>query len=219
MPRRALVLRPEPGNARTCAALRAAGVEAIALPLFAVAPCAWDVPDAGAHDALLLTSANAVRHAGDGLRMLSHLPVVAVGAATAAAARAAGLKVSIVGHGDAAQAVALAARYPRLLHLAGRDRVEQPGVTARTVYASELVPVDDDVMAAARDAVVLLHSRRAAARFVDLLGQGPRDRVRIAALSPAVARAAGGGWRAVEVAPDPSDAALVATAVRVAIDP
>lgn len=219
MPRRALVLRPEPGNARTCDALRAAGVEAVALPLFAVAPCAWQVPEASAFDALLLTSANGVRHAGDGLRALAGLPMVAVGEATAAAARAAGLTVAITGTGDAAAAVALAARYPRLLHLAGRDRVEAPGVTAVTVYASDALPVAGDVMDAAEDAVVLLHSRRAALRFVTLFADRRRDAVRIVALSPAVAQAVGAGWRTLTVAPRPSDAALVAAAVRVAIDP
>ncbi|MEH3045851.1 uroporphyrinogen-III synthase [Sphingomonas adhaesiva] len=217
--RRALVLRPEPGNARTCAALRATGVAAVALPLFAIVPHDWPVPDAAGFDALLLTSANAVRHAGAGLHRLSHLPVVAVGEATAVAARAAGLRVAITGDGDAAQAVALAARYPRLLHLAGRDRVAVAGVTAVTVYASDPLAVTVDAVAAARDAVVLLHSRRAAARFVALAGAMSRESVRVAALSAAVAAEAGTGWQAVAVAPRPDDAALVATAVRLAIDP
>lgn len=219
MARRALVLRPEPGNARTCAALRAAGVEAVALPLFAVVPCAWDVPDAARFDALLLTSANAVRHAGDNFQALAHLPVVAVGEATAAAARAAGLAVAVTGDGDAARAVALAARYPRLLHLAGRDRVAAPGVEAVTVYASDAIALGDDAMAAARDAVVLLHSQRAATRFVAILGAVPRASVRVVALSNAVAHALGEGWGSVTIAVQPSDAAMVAAAARVAIDP
>ncbi|MEH3035290.1 MAG: uroporphyrinogen-III synthase [Sphingomonas adhaesiva] len=219
MARRALVLRPEPGNARTCAALRAAGVEAVALPLFAVVPRRWTVPAAERFDALLLTSANAVRHAGEGMQALAHLPVVAVGEATAAAARAAGLSVAVTGDGDAARAVALAARYPRLLHLAGRDRVAAPGVEAVTVYASERVAVPGDAMAAARGAVVLLHSRRAATRFVAMLGAVPRASVRVVALSPAVADVLGAGWDSVTVAARPGDAAMVEAAARVAIDP
>lgn len=214
---RALVLRPEPGNARTCAALTAAGFEPVALPLFAVAPCAWSPPDPADHDALLLTSAQAVRHAGAGLARLAHLPVVAVGAATAAAAGAAGLTVAIVGRGDAASAVAQATGYPRLLHLAGRDRVALPGVAAVTVYAADPLPVAAGAIDAALDAVVLLHSVRAAARFAGLAATLPRDRVRIAALSASVARAAGPGWAQAIVATEPGDAALI-QAVRAACD-
>ncbi len=72
---RALVLRPAPGNARTCAALAAAGLEPVALPLFDIVPCAWVAPDPAGYDALLLTSAQAVRHAGAGLALLAGLPV------------------------------------------------------------------------------------------------------------------------------------------------
>ena len=43
--RRIAVLRPEPGNARTAAAVEAMGFAAIRLPLFAVVPLAWTVPD------------------------------------------------------------------------------------------------------------------------------------------------------------------------------
>jgi uroporphyrinogen-III synthase len=216
--RRALVLRPAPGNARTCTALAAAGIAAVSLPLFAVAPVAWSVPDPLPFDAILLTSAQAVRHAGPGLSRLAALPVVAVGAATAAAARAAGLQVALVGTGDAASVVAQAAAFPRLLHLAGRDRVVQPGIAALTVYASEALPVDGDAIAAAVDAVVLLHSVRAATRFARLAAALPRERVRIAALATAVAEAAGTGWARVVVAPEPHDVALVRIAARLAID-
>ncbi|VXC75507.1 uroporphyrinogen-III synthase [Sphingomonas sp. 8AM] len=210
---RALVLRPEPGNARTCAALAATGLEPVALPLFAAAPLDWSPPDPTAFDALLLTSAQAVRLAGDGLARLAGLPVVAVGAATAAAARAAGLDVAIVGDGDAAAAVARAAAFPRLLHLAGREHVAQPRVSALPVYASEPVVVAPDALAAALDAVVLLHSARAAQRFAMLAGRLPRAQIRLAALSSAVAAAAGGGWAKVVVAERPGDAALIQAAL------
>ena len=102
MTRRLAVLRPEPGNSATAARIVAAGFDAVRLPLFAVEPLAWTAPDPGEYDALLLTSANAVRHAGTALDRLRGVPVVAVGQATANAARAAGLTVAITGDGDAA---------------------------------------------------------------------------------------------------------------------
>ncbi|PCG09160.1 hypothetical protein COA17_09760 [Sphingomonas ginsenosidimutans] len=219
-PRRALVLRPEPGATRTCAALAAAGVEASALPLFETRAVAWTAPDPARFDALLLTSANAPRHAGTALDTLSVLPVVAVGAATAAAARAAGLRIAHVGTGNARDSVAGAPHFSRLLHLAGRDRIDVPDVTAITVYASEARPEAADALEmASSGAVVLLHSVRAATHFAARIAQKRRSGTRIAALSAAVAAAAGDGWGATAIAPAPTDAALVATAVRLAIDP
>lgn len=217
-PRRALVLRPEPGNARTVALLRSAGVAAIALPLFEVRALPREMPDLHGIDALLLTSANAVRASGPGLAHLSHLPVVAVGEATASAARAAGLRVVVTGQSDAAAAVASARNFPRLLHLAGREHVAVPGTERVVVYASEPVEVAPSALAVAVDQLVLLHSARAAARFAKLTKHLPRPRIALAALSAKVAAAAGAGWRRVVVADSPNDAALVAAATMLAID-
>lgn len=219
MIRRALVLRPEPGNAQTCTALAAAGMAAVAMPLFEVVPCAWTPPDPAGFDGLLFTSANAVRHAGAALATFAHLPVVAVGAATARAARHAGLSVATVGSGDATQAVAQAGAAGRLLHLAGRDRVGLEHVTAVTVYCSRSIELPPGTIDAALDSVVLLHSPRSAARFATLAAGLPRDRVRLAALSAAVAAAAGPGWAAVAIASAPTDLELVGEAARLAIDP
>ena len=216
--RRALVLRPEPGNARTVASVRAAGLEAVGVPLFAVRAVAWSVPDPAGVDALLLTSANAVRLAGAGLRSLAHLPVVAVGEVTAAAARAADLTVAVTGRDDAAAAAA-AGNFARLLHLAGREHVAVPGSERAIVYASDEMPVARDALAPAVGGVVLLHSARAAARFASLAADLPRGSIALAAISAKVAAAAGAGWRRVVVADAPNDAALVAAAVTRAIDP
>lgn len=208
---RLLVVRPEPGAARTAARLRDAGGEVLVWPLFAVAPVAWDVPDPGEVDALLLTSANAVRHAGAGLTALATVPVVAVGAATAAAARAVGLTVVATGDGGVEEALAQAAGYPRLLHLAGRDHMPA-GHATRIVYDSVALPVDGRAFAAeAAGQTVLLHSARAAARVAALLPE--RSGTAVAALSAAVAAAAGSGWRRVVVPARPTDVALCAAAL------
>lgn len=209
MTRALAVLRPEPGNTATAGRIEALGLRAIRLPLFAIRPVAWTPPDTAHYDALLLTSANAVHHAGPGLGAL-RLPVVAVGEATARAARAAGLCVETVGDGDAAAAVR-ASGGRRLLHLAGQDRVDA-GVDAITVYAAEPVPVASVAMLA--DCVALLHSARAAQRLAGLLQRNAVTGVRIAALSAAV-RAAGPDCPGA-VADRPDDAALVALAARLA---
>ncbi|MEJ8631019.1 uroporphyrinogen-III synthase [Sphingomonas sp. I4] len=127
------------------AALHAAGLTARWIPLFEARAVEWTPPDPDMVDALLLTSAQAVRLAGPGLDDLRHKPVVAVGPATAATARAAGLSVVLTGTRDAAAVVAeaKAAGLTRLLHLAGRDRVET-GAMVRTVYAADPCAIPRD---------------------------------------------------------------------------
>lgn len=218
MSRRVAVLRPEPGNAATCARARAAGLDVTALPLFAVEPLSWTPPDPADHDALLLTSANSVRHAGPGLGAFATLPVLAVGAATADAAQAAGLDVMMTGSSDAAALIAGAgARWHRLLHLGGQETgIVVGGTVTRSipVYASVAQPIDDAAIAGLAGGVLLLHSVRAAATFAALADRAGLDRttMAVAAISDGVAAAAGAGWRAGAIAPAPTDTALIATA-------
>lgn len=222
MSRRALVVRPEPGGAATAARLAALGLDAVRLPLFAVTPLPWSPPPA-TFDALLLTSANAVRHAGPALADLRMLPVVAVGGGTAAAAEAHGLQVAAIGTGDAADALSIAHAqgWRRVIRLAGRERTPLAGVTDVPVYASDPLSPPPGALESARSAVALLHSTRAARFFADLIDRDrvPRREVRLAAISAAVAGAAGTGWDRVLVAAAPSDQQLVAAARTLAIDP
>lgn len=213
------VLRPEPGNAATAGRIAAAGGTAIRLPLFEVRPLAWAAPDPADHDALFLTSANAVRQAGPELARLAVLPVHAVGRATAAAATAAGLHVVAVGHADgtALAAAAAAAGVSRALHLAGVDRAVAtlPGVSrVVATYASAPVSVDPAQLEALNGAVALIHSRRAAARLAELFAD--KATTTLVTISRAAGEAAGGGWAGIVVAPAPDDAALVRTALALA---
>ena len=89
-----VILRPEPGAGATAEAARQRGLNPIVAPLFRIEPVEWQPRDPAEFDALLLTSANAVAQAGDGLREFASLPVYCVGEATAAAARDAGLSVA-----------------------------------------------------------------------------------------------------------------------------
>lgn len=214
------VLRPEPGNAATCARIAAAGHLPIALPLFEVVALPWTAPDACDFDALLLTSANAVRMAGPALRRFAALPAYAVGRATAEAARAAGLTVAATGAGDAATLLAAAGAegVMRALHLGGRETMVAPAppvARAITVYASDSLPVAAEQIAALDGAVALVHSARAAARLAELAG-AVRPGIALVAISPAAAMAAGEGWRSVSVAQRPDDAAMLAAAFALA---
>lgn len=213
------MLRPEPGNAATCARIRAIGLEPVALPLFEVRALDWTAPAADAFDALILTSANAVRHAGAGLARYAGLPVYAVGAATARAAEVAGLEVAMAGASDAEALIAAAARsgIGRALHLGGRETgVMAGGIIAASiaVYASDVVDIAADRLATLAGATALLHSPRAADRFAALCATSGIDRatIAVAAISPAVAAAAGRGWARLAVAATTDDAALIAVA-------
>lgn len=220
MTRAVAVLRPEPGNAATVAKVEAAGLTAIRLPLFAVRALDWTAPDPAGFDALILTSANTPRLAGPDLDIFAHLPVFAVGPATAAAARAHGLTVSETGERDGADLVATMATrgFSRALLLAGREHVlHDGGIVARSiaVYAADPLPVDPKATDMLAGSVALLHSARAARRFADIAGAG-RASIRLAAISPTVADAAGPGWADIAAAPLPGDDALIALARRLA---
>jgi len=218
-----LILRPEPGASATLEAARQMGLDARACPLFAVRPLAWE-PLPRAHvDAVLLGSANALRHGGPALAQYRGVPAYAVGARTAEAARAAGLDVVASGKGGLqAMLGALAPGHRRLLRLAGRERVdlELPTgveVVLREVYASEPLALPLEIAALlSRPALALLHSGSAAAHFAHLCDVHGIDRSRLllAAIGPRVAAQAGAGWRDLRSASLPDDAALLALASR-----
>lgn len=216
MTRRIAVLRPEPGNAATVSRIAARGAQAIGLPLFVVRPLDWTPPDTGNVDAVLLTSANTLRHGGPGLARLTRLPAFAVGEKTAAAARETGFDVVASGAADVSAIVAAAHAqgYRRLLHLGGRDRASAVGGaidTAIAVYASDVRAIDRAELVPLAGAVALLHSARAARRLGELIDAAGMARagIAVAAISAAVAEAAGPGWSGVTVAKVPRDESLI----------
>lgn len=217
MTARVIVFRPEPGATDTLARLAKAGIDAVAAPLFAARPIAWTPPDPAAFDALLLTSAAAVRHGGAALELYRQLACWCVGPATAAAAAAAGLRVSRVGDSNATTLLAEPeARERRWLWLAGERHQplvapEGASLTIVPVYAMAELPPPDALQAAlARRAVVMLHSGEAARRVRGIVADpGLHDLV---AISAAVAEAAGPGWRSIAAPTYPKDAEMVAIA-------
>lgn len=224
MTRPIAILRPEPGSAATAERVRAAGLDPLLLPLFAVVPLDWTPPAPAGFDALLLTSANAARHAGPGLAALARLPVLAVGPQTARAAERAGLRVIESGHRGVDALLALQPWSQRLLWLAGRDRIaiEHPAIrTAIPVYASEAVALTREQALNLAGSVALVHSARATRQLAAQLDAHriPRASVRIAAISTRAADADGRGWDRVAIAARPNDTALIDAARPLAIDP
>lgn len=228
MKRPLLIVRPEPGASMTAELARARGWEAVAAPLFAVRPLSWPPPRPEDFDALLLTSANAARCGGEGLRRFAALPTYAVGEKTAAAARAAGLTVAAVAGGNAAGAAALlrAACCRAVLHLAGAHvrQFDSQGleITRISVYVSEAVsgPGRDFEAVLSRAPVTLIHSARAGAAFARWVGEALAERstIALAGISRAALAPAGEGWGEVAVAARPDDAALLEAAAHLCVD-
>lgn len=217
-----VLLRPEPGWTASAAAARLLGLTVGGHPLFEAEPVVWSVPE-GDFDALLVGSAAVFRRGGPDLAALMRVPVLAVGEATAAAARRAGFTVAATGLGGLQRLLdGEAGRVRRYLRIGGEERValcphEGQDVVERAVYRMRPVPISSRLaqVLASGGVVVALHSAAAARHLTtefDRLALDPA-RVALVALHPRVAAAAGGRWANVEVAKNPTDAALLAKAV------
>lgn len=210
-----MILRPEPGNSQSVARAKAKGLNAFGYPLFAIEAVDWTGPPASDFNALLLTSANAVR----GLDAYCRLPVYAVGAATAEAARSAGLIVAKEGT-NGVDAFLASLEPQKMFHPHGEDTTPTAPngheITQAITYRSRAVEPATPTWDALDEApIVLLHSQRAIMHFAALTGQQGIDRSRISlvAISQAVANLAGSGWEAVALAAFPRDDAMIDAAL------
>ena len=214
-----LVLRPEPGASVTVKRAQELGLDAFSVPLFEIEPVSWSAPDPGNFDGLLVTSANAVRHAGDEIKELTGLPVYAVGAATADVAREAGLDVALAGEGGVDRLLDAVPPGLRLLHLCGEYRrmPTDPNHEITPLVVQTAKPIEAPDLSAAKGAVAMIHSPRAGARFAELVAD--RRSILIAAISQPAADAVGQGWATVEVAEYLNDYGLLALAARLCDKP
>ncbi|MDA5092919.1 uroporphyrinogen-III synthase [Aliiroseovarius sp. KMU-50] len=216
-----LLTRPHEGNARLLAACEAEFGEAIPSvdsPVLEIERIG-DWPDLSSYRSVLLTSANAVW--GD----LSGLLAYCVGARTAEAARGAKAQVKAV----AMDAVSLMKEQPELqgsvIYLRGahvsQDLAAQYGCAEHITYDQRALPLTDDARAliTGEDPALLpLFSPRSARLIAkDICGQGqtPGPKLRVIALSDAVAQAWQDEWSdipdhgLVEICPAPTQVMMV----------
>ena len=179
---RVLITRPAAQAEATRAALEAAGHEALVDPVLEIRPKPADPLDLTDATALVVTSANATPALAG---LPTGLPVFAVGAATAAAARAHGCASVTIGPGDGAGLAQLIARQltaGTVLHLAGTEvkpgleaglRAAGIGYRRHVVYAArpvaELGPITRSALAQGTLGAVLFFSPRSAAVWCDLV--------------------------------------------------
>lgn len=224
---RVYVIRPDPGLSKTIAAGAARALPIAGVPLFKVVPCGWTLPDIETFDALLVGSANAFRHGGDKLSALSHLPVLAVGPATADAARDAGFTVARVGSGGLQHVLdEIDGEFGHLLRLSGEDHVSlaPPAGTQiieRIVYKIGKADLPEEVASQlSQGSLVLLHSAAAAQHFVNECNRLGVDRahVSLCALGPRILEPVGEGWQAARAAANPDENDLLALAIAMCQD-
>ncbi|MCE7795667.1 uroporphyrinogen-III synthase [Sphingobium sufflavum] len=214
-----LVLRPEPGATRTGEALGKAGFRPVSYPLYVVETVEWTPPDPAQYDAVLVTSANAMRLGGPGVSRYCRLPLFAVGEASARAAQRAGFRDVTTGGGNAPLTLPLivAAGYSRILHLCGMEvrEVDDLGLSITRLPVYGTMPTGDaqglaQALPREREIFALVHSPRAGGRLAELVSPADRDRITILAISGAASEACGEGWHGRVIAGAATDAALLA---------
>lgn len=223
--KRVAITRALPEAERTGERVRALGAEPVIAPLLTIVPCAYNTTVEGAQ-ALIFTSSNGVRAFPD-VRGARGCVVLAVGEATAEAARAAGLLDVRAAAGDVASLAALAQREldPRggkLIHiggehlagdLAGQLRTAGFRVERRLAYSAHAAIALPAAFSGPLD-IVLFHSARAAETFVSLGAPGAAQ-LTAGCIGAAVAEAAGKApWRRVIVSPAPREDVFLAAALR-----
>jgi uroporphyrinogen-III synthase len=127
-----LVVRPEADARRTAAQLAAQGHTAVVAPILRIEPTG-EAPPPGTFDAVAITSANAVPALASIRERIAATPLYAVGQRTTAAIRDAGLGYALSSASDAPELADVVAAETRpggiVLHVAGRDRKEEPAAT------------------------------------------------------------------------------------------
>ena len=221
-----LILRPIDGARATAARAKQLSLEPLIDPLFEIEPLDWNAPPSPGFDALMLTSANAIKFGGAGIARYEKLPVLAVGEATASAARKAGFSIQETGRGGA-QALLDSLKngqYPKILRLAGKPHVTLKAadrqITVREVYQSLALPLGKKAKGTlVNETAVLLHSPRAAKKLTDNMQQAGLDRsnCHIIAISEQTALAAGDGWKSMNWAEQPDDDTLLSLAARLCL--
>lgn len=188
---RLLVTRPEPDALKLSGLLEDRDHEAVVEPLLSVSFEDADAVDLEGAQALIATSRNALRalKSSSVLGEARHLPLFAVGSATAAEARTQGFETVVTGAGTAAQLVAhivsvLDPAAGVLVHLAGKTlahdlageleahgfRVRRP-VVYRMIAATTLGEQTVEALAMHEIDGVLLMSPRTAAVYARLVAR------------------------------------------------
>ncbi len=225
-----LVTRPEPGASETAARLRGLGFDPVLSPMLTIEPLSCALPAASGLQAVLVTSANAVANLP---QHLVALPLFAVGAATAARAKARGFAHVESADADAAALARLAAARCRpdgnpvlLAHGLGQGDALHAALTEAglpviraALYATHpVVSLPPAAASCWRDGLIaasLFFSAETARAFVRAavaggVAEAARHSAALAIGAPAASALAPLPWRQVRVAVRPDQESLLA---------
>ncbi len=223
-----IILRPEPGASLSSEVARSLGFDPIIASASEIKPIAWDIPSTDRFDALMITSANALRVNAQHISRYKDLPLFAVGKATAALAKDMGFTVAAIGQGGAK------ALFPKLidygaknvLRLVGADYVPVDAtdaiqITTIITYEAQHLPISSHLKALFIDQsngphIFTFHSERAAQifhRYVDhynKIGHIFDTNLHYAAvLAPSIAKSVGTKWKKLLISPNANDHAMM----------
>jgi uroporphyrinogen-III synthase len=221
-PAKVWITRAQPGADETASRLTDLGFAPVVVPLLEARPLGRDPIDLTDITALAFTSARGVEALAT-RTPVRDLPVFAVGAATAQAARAAGFTQVTAGDGDVEALADLIAeqssRAGALLHAAAAQPagdlvgdLTRRGLPARALAVYETVETDPAAILAhlPQLTAALVHSPRAGRALAAFLADRPTPNLRLLALSPAVAQPlAAVKCAGIAVAPFPNEASLL----------
>jgi uroporphyrinogen-III synthase len=217
-----LILRPIEGAQKTATSAEKTGLRAVVAPLFEIRPLPWHANAADQYDAVLFSSANAVKMAGPNLQEYKALPALAVGPVTRQACEAAGFDVLETG---VSGVQSLADKLPegsfdRILRLSGKEYTSVKSDRSFdhvAIYESVCIGLSELAQTALKNgSIVLIHSMRAAQMLLSEMKKNEiaLDKSHIVAISSKAAEAAGNGWKSVHFVDQPTDEALLRLAVR-----
>lgn len=197
-----LITRPAPAARRFADQIADLGLATVIGPLMRIVPVPHDSAAVAAAEGLVLTSENAVTHAGPGRGR----PAICVGPRTAELARAAGFAVT-QGPGDAAGMMPLLTGLgPGWVHLRGVRVAAELPVPGIVVYDQQALPLSEEAAALLnRPAPVILplfSPRAAALAAAAVAAVGPAAPLWLAPISAAADAAWDRAW------PGPAPATL-----------
>ncbi len=228
-----ILLRPKEGAEQSAIIAREKGFDPIIAPATEIMSLPWRNPPAQDFDAIMITSANALRYGGEAIGQYKHLPLFAVGRATAKLARDMGFTIAAMGKGGAKTLWPMISQYgaKNILRLVGRDYVhiadQHINIHTITVYEAIALPMHVKLKCLLRNGnsdnekpyIFAFHSARAVQIFDDYIIQMTNrgyifDKVvhYAAALAPAIGEAicqSNSAWKKIIISPSANDRAMI----------
>ena len=178
-----ILLRPTEGAEQSAIIAREKGFDPIIAPATKINVLDWDAPPAQGFDAIMITSANALRHGGKAIHQYKHLPLYAVGKATAKLAEEMGFTIAAIGKGGAKALWPLIKQSDakNIVRFVGRDYVhiydEHIQICTIMVYEARALPMHKGLQSLLSETqnkcphIFAFHSAKAVQIFDDYIEQ------------------------------------------------